>query len=86
MLRTAPIRAYIPASDVSRTRKFCEQTIGLTPKEEFCRRGDLRVGRRRGLHVPDEQRRHIEGEPGVLAGCRRPPLAREWWAHLQSIG
>jgi hypothetical protein len=85
MLRTAPIRACIPASDVSRARKFYEQTIGLTPKDEL-RRGDLRVRRRRGLHVPDEQRRHIEGEPGVLAGCRRPPLAREWWAHLQSIG
>jgi predicted enzyme related to lactoylglutathione lyase len=36
MLRTAPIRAYIPASDVSRARKFYEQTIGLTPKEEFA--------------------------------------------------
>jgi predicted enzyme related to lactoylglutathione lyase len=36
MLRTAPIRAYIPASDVSRARRFYEQTIGLTPKEEFA--------------------------------------------------
>ena len=36
MLRTAPIRAYLPASDVSRARKFYEQTVGLTPKEEYA--------------------------------------------------
>lgn len=36
MLRTAPIRAYIPASDVTRARKFYEQTVGLTPKEEYA--------------------------------------------------
>jgi predicted enzyme related to lactoylglutathione lyase len=35
MLRTAPIRAYIPASDVSRARKFYEQAVGLIPKEEY---------------------------------------------------
>ena len=36
MLRTAPIRAYIPASDVSRARKFYEETVGLEPKEEYA--------------------------------------------------
>src|SRR5688572_1955032 len=36
MLSTAPIRAYIPASNISRARKFYEQTVGLTPKEEFA--------------------------------------------------
>jgi predicted enzyme related to lactoylglutathione lyase len=36
MLRTAPIRAYIPASDVTRARQFYEQTVGLTPKEEYA--------------------------------------------------
>ncbi len=36
MLRTAPIRAYIPASDVSRARKFYEEVIGLKPKEEYA--------------------------------------------------
>lgn len=36
MLRTAPIHAYIPASDVSRARKFYEGTIGLKPKEEYA--------------------------------------------------
>jgi predicted enzyme related to lactoylglutathione lyase len=36
MLRTAPIRAYIPALDVSRARKFYEQTVGLTAKEEYA--------------------------------------------------
>jgi predicted enzyme related to lactoylglutathione lyase len=36
MLRTAPIRAYIPASDVSRARKFYEHIVGLTPKEEYA--------------------------------------------------
>lgn len=36
MLKTAPIRAYIPASDVSRAREFYERTVGLTPKEEYA--------------------------------------------------
>ena len=36
MLSTAPIRAYIPASDVARARKFYENTVGLTPKEEYA--------------------------------------------------
>jgi len=36
MLSTAPIRAYIPASDVSRARKFYEGTLGLKPKQEYA--------------------------------------------------
>jgi predicted enzyme related to lactoylglutathione lyase len=36
MLSTAPIRAYIPVSDVSRARKFYEQIIGLRPKLEYA--------------------------------------------------
>jgi predicted enzyme related to lactoylglutathione lyase len=36
MLKAAPIRAYIPASDVARARKFYEQIVGLTPKEEYA--------------------------------------------------
>jgi predicted enzyme related to lactoylglutathione lyase len=36
MLSTAPIRAYIPASDVARARKFYEHTIGLRPKEDYA--------------------------------------------------
>ena len=36
MLTNAPIRAYIPASDVSRARTFYEGTIGLRPKLEFA--------------------------------------------------
>jgi predicted enzyme related to lactoylglutathione lyase len=36
MLSTAPIRAYIPASDVARARKFYEQIIGLQPKLEYA--------------------------------------------------
>src|SRR6266545_6302955 len=35
MLSAAPIRAYIPVSDVARARKFYEQTIGLRPKQEY---------------------------------------------------
>jgi len=35
MLRAAPVRAYIPASDVSRARKFYEEKVGLVPKEEY---------------------------------------------------
>ena len=36
MLTNAPIRAYIPASNVPRARKFYEQQIGLKPKEEYA--------------------------------------------------
>jgi predicted enzyme related to lactoylglutathione lyase len=36
MLKSAPIRAYIPASDVSRARKFYEQMVGLMPKQEYA--------------------------------------------------
>jgi predicted enzyme related to lactoylglutathione lyase len=36
MLRTAPIRAYIPVSDVSRARKFYEELVGLNPAEEYA--------------------------------------------------
>ena len=36
MLRTAPIRAYIPASDVARARKFYEETVGLVPKLDYA--------------------------------------------------
>ena len=35
MLTNAPIRAYIPASNIPRARKFYEQQIGLKPKEEY---------------------------------------------------
>jgi predicted enzyme related to lactoylglutathione lyase len=35
MLRTSPIRAYIPASDVARARKFYEGTVGLVRKVEY---------------------------------------------------
>jgi predicted enzyme related to lactoylglutathione lyase len=33
MLKRAPIRAYIPASNLERARDFYEKTVGLTPKE-----------------------------------------------------
>jgi len=36
MLNKAPIRAYIPVSDVSRARKFYEEKLGLTPKEAYA--------------------------------------------------
>src|SRR5262249_55454176 len=36
MLSKAPIRAYIPASDVGRARKFYEELVGLRPKEEYA--------------------------------------------------
>jgi len=36
MLKTAPIRAYIPATDVARARNFYERLVGLTPKEEYA--------------------------------------------------
>jgi predicted enzyme related to lactoylglutathione lyase len=36
MLKDAPIRAYIPVSDLARARKFYEQTVGLVPKQEYA--------------------------------------------------
>ena len=36
MLSTAPIRAYIPVSNVARARKFYEETVGLKPKQEYA--------------------------------------------------
>jgi catechol 2,3-dioxygenase-like lactoylglutathione lyase family enzyme len=36
MLNTAPIRAYIPASDIARARKFYEGILGLEPKLEYA--------------------------------------------------
>jgi catechol 2,3-dioxygenase-like lactoylglutathione lyase family enzyme len=36
MLTTAPIRAYIPASNIPRARRFYEGLLGLTPKEEYA--------------------------------------------------
>jgi predicted enzyme related to lactoylglutathione lyase len=35
MLSTSPIRAYIPASDIARARKFYEGIVGLVPKIEY---------------------------------------------------
>jgi predicted enzyme related to lactoylglutathione lyase len=36
MLANAPIRAYIPVSDVARARKFYEKTVGLKPKQDYA--------------------------------------------------
>jgi predicted enzyme related to lactoylglutathione lyase len=36
MLSNAPIRAYIPATNVARARKFYEEIVGLRPKEEYA--------------------------------------------------
>jgi len=36
MLKNSPIRAYIPASNVARARKFYEEVIGLQPKAEYA--------------------------------------------------
>jgi catechol 2,3-dioxygenase-like lactoylglutathione lyase family enzyme len=36
MLQDAPIRAYVPISDLSRARNFYEQILGLKPKEEYA--------------------------------------------------
>lgn len=36
MLRNAPIRAYIPASNITRARKFYEEIVGLQAQEEYA--------------------------------------------------
>ena len=35
MLQSAPIYAYIPASDVARARRFYEEKVGFKPKQEI---------------------------------------------------
>lgn len=34
MLQDAPLYAYLPAADLSRARRFYEQTLGFKPREE----------------------------------------------------
>lgn len=36
MLKNHPIVPYIPAADVSRARRFYEQMVGLSPREEVA--------------------------------------------------
>jgi predicted enzyme related to lactoylglutathione lyase len=36
MLKDAPIVPYIPATDVTRARRFYEQKVGLVPRDEFA--------------------------------------------------
>jgi predicted enzyme related to lactoylglutathione lyase len=36
MLKNAPIRVYIPVSDLARARSFYEGKVGLVPKEEYA--------------------------------------------------
>ena len=36
MLRAAPVRPYIPASDIPRARKFYEEIIGLKLRQEYA--------------------------------------------------
>ena len=36
MLQKSPMYAYIPAADIARARKFYEEKVGFTPKEEVA--------------------------------------------------
>ncbi len=36
MLQKFPMIAYIPAKDLARARRFYEETLGFTPKEEIA--------------------------------------------------
>jgi predicted enzyme related to lactoylglutathione lyase len=36
VLKNAPIVPYIPVSNVARARKFYEEKVGLTPKQEYA--------------------------------------------------
>src|SRR5687767_13944008 len=36
MLQDATIHVYLPASNLARARKFYEEVIGLTPREEYA--------------------------------------------------
>jgi len=36
MLQNATIHVYLPASNVARARKFYEEVLGLTPKQDYA--------------------------------------------------
>jgi predicted enzyme related to lactoylglutathione lyase len=36
MLKDAPIVPYIPVADIRRARRFYEEIVGLTPREEYA--------------------------------------------------
>ena len=81
MLQESPLYAYFPAHDLDRARRFWEGKLGFVPKS-FDNAGVtyafangtaaflLRVRERHcRLPVSNRQRRHIQGEPGLLV-CR----------------
>jgi hypothetical protein len=67
MLSTAPIRAYIPASNVARARKFYEHTVGLTPKEDYAGGVIYDCG---GTEVSEQHRGWRWCQDGVVQGYR----------------
>ena len=70
MLKAAPIRAYIPASDVSRARRFYEQLSGLEPKEEYAGGAIYECGGAEVFMYPTSN-------AGTSKACR--PRAPEGW-------
>jgi extradiol dioxygenase family protein len=66
MLQNFPMYAYIPAKDVSRARKFYEGTLDFKPAQEVAGGVSYEFA---GGTVSHAQRRHVQGEPGVLAGA-----------------
>ena len=62
MLQSSSMYAYIPALDMVRARQFYEHKLGLKAKQEINGGVVYEFGKRdRVFHVPDAQRRDIEG-------------------------
>jgi predicted enzyme related to lactoylglutathione lyase len=51
MLKDAPIVPYIPATDVTRARRFYEQKVGLVPREEFAGGVEYECGDRSWIYL-----------------------------------
>ena len=83
MLRNAPICAYIPASDVTRARKFYEGIVGLEPREEYAGGVVYQCGGAEVFLYPTVARLLLQdylnrlNEPGGAAGPALTPREKE---------
>ena len=69
MLQKSPLDAYFPARDLNRARRFYEETLGLVPKS--LNNGGVTYelgGGTAAFLLSHPQRRHLQGEPGLLVG------------------
>jgi hypothetical protein len=65
----APIRAYIPASYITRARDSTRRSLA-SAQGGLRESGEPRMRRDRSIYVPDVQYRRMQSQPSVLAGSR----------------